>query len=339
MASDDAARRVVLYGGTTRTQLRTDVWEWSGSSWRQLAATSSAGGRRGHGFVFDPARQVFVAFGGVTSAGIVGDTWELADATWTQRTVAAPAARAHFALAYDGSAARSVLFGGWGGGLSYFADTWTWDGSAWTSVTPAGLSPHARAFMSAAYDSNRDRLVLFGGLFNDSSSSTYYGDTWEWDGSNWADVTPPSGSPNPRAYHAMAYDSSLHRTILFGGFSFAEGNFNDTWAWDGSSWNRLATTAAPSLRISPGLAFDSVQQRVLLFGGQLNSTYYGDTWSLSAPATCLADFNCDGGVDGQDVESYFLVWESGSAAADVNADGGVDGADVEFFFTRWEAGC
>lgn len=54
--------------------------------------------------------------------------------------------------------------------------------------------------------------------------------------------------------------------------------------------------------------------------------------------TCPADFNQDGGVDGADIESFFLVWETGDPAADVNLDGGVDGSDVETFFAAWEAG-
>ncbi|MBX3409710.1 MAG: beta-propeller fold lactonase family protein [Phycisphaeraceae bacterium] len=54
--------------------------------------------------------------------------------------------------------------------------------------------------------------------------------------------------------------------------------------------------------------------------------------------TCIADFNGDGGVDGQDVEAFFLAWEVGESAADVNQDGGVDGQDVEIFFLAWESG-
>jgi hypothetical protein len=53
---------------------------------------------------------------------------------------------------------------------------------------------------------------------------------------------------------------------------------------------------------------------------------------------CPADFNQDGGIDGQDVEAFFTTWEAGDAAADVNADGGVDGGDIETFFVFWEAG-
>lgn len=53
---------------------------------------------------------------------------------------------------------------------------------------------------------------------------------------------------------------------------------------------------------------------------------------------CPADFNQDGGVDGADVEAFFIAWESAQSSADVNQDGGVDGADVEFFFIAWQNG-
>ncbi len=54
--------------------------------------------------------------------------------------------------------------------------------------------------------------------------------------------------------------------------------------------------------------------------------------------TCPADFNRDGGVDGSDVEAFFLAWADAMPRADVNQDGGVDGSDVEYFFVRWQAG-
>ena len=60
--------------------------------------------------------------------------------------------------------------------------------------------------------------------------------------------------------------------------------------------------------------------------------------TIGPAATCFADFNNDGGIDGNDIESYFVAWESGGESADVNQDGGVDGSDVEVFFAAWEAG-
>jgi len=53
---------------------------------------------------------------------------------------------------------------------------------------------------------------------------------------------------------------------------------------------------------------------------------------------CPADFNQDGGVDGDDVAAFFAAWSSSESAADVNFDGGVDGSDVEVFFAAWSAG-
>ncbi len=55
-------------------------------------------------------------------------------------------------------------------------------------------------------------------------------------------------------------------------------------------------------------------------------------------ASCAADYNQDGGVDGGDVEAFYTDWENAQPCADVNEDGGIDGGDVEFFFTVWEAG-
>ncbi len=60
--------------------------------------------------------------------------------------------------------------------------------------------------------------------------------------------------------------------------------------------------------------------------------------SLITPPPCPADFNGDGGVDGGDVESFFVAWSASEPSADVNIDGGVDGADVESFFLAWAAG-
>lgn len=62
----------------------------------------------------------------------------------------------------------------------------------------------------------------------------------------------------------------------------------------------------------------------------------------SAPAqllVCPADFDCSGGVDGDDVIGFFAAWDLGEIAADFTGDGGVDGDDVIGFFARWDTGC
>ena len=62
--------------------------------------------------------------------------------------------------------------------------------------------------------------------------------------------------------------------------------------------------------------------------------------SVSAIITfCPAEFNCDGGVDGEDVDAFFQAWSTAQPEADLNADGGIDGGDVSSFFGFWTAGC
>lgn len=61
--------------------------------------------------------------------------------------------------------------------------------------------------------------------------------------------------------------------------------------------------------------------------------------SCDAPP-CFADFNNDGGVDGEDVTAFFVEWQAGNPSADANVDGGVDGSDVDTFFVQWvNGGC
>jgi len=64
---------------------------------------------------------------------------------------------------YDNKIQRvsAVLFGGMDEGNQGFADTWIWDGNDWSQVQD--VDPSARVNPGLAYDSARDRVVLFGG--------------------------------------------------------------------------------------------------------------------------------------------------------------------------------
>jgi hypothetical protein len=58
-------------------------------------------------------------------------------------------------------------------------DTWVWNGELWTQLEDIG--PSARAANALAFDSTRERIVLFGGV----AGSAVLADTWEWDGTEW----------------------------------------------------------------------------------------------------------------------------------------------------------
>ncbi|MFZ4575224.1 MAG: hypothetical protein ACOYN0_12550 [Phycisphaerales bacterium] len=52
---------------------------------------------------------------------------------------------------------------------------------------------------------------------------------------------------------------------------------------------------------------------------------------------CYADFNNDGGIDGDDVIAFFADWDAGRPCADADFSGGTDGDDVIIFFGSWDA--
>ncbi|MFZ4574497.1 MAG: hypothetical protein ACOYN0_08875, partial [Phycisphaerales bacterium] len=58
---------------------------------------------------------------------------------------------------------------------------------------------------------------------------------------------------------------------------------------------------------------------------------------LDLPLGCAADWNHDGGVDGDDVIAFFTDWDNSNA--DYTGDGGTDGDDVIAFFADWDSGC
>jgi hypothetical protein len=75
---------------------------------------------------------------------------------------------------------HAVLFG-----YSPEIDTWDWAGSTWKRTDYSDDLPYAarRAAIAAAFDLNRDVLVLYGGIneadLNGTSTTTEWIDTWE----------------------------------------------------------------------------------------------------------------------------------------------------------------
>lgn len=105
-------------------------------------------------------------------------------------------------------------------------------------------------------------------------------------------LATPTTSPGNRAGHAMAADAN-GAVVLFGGTaSFAPNN--QTWAYDGATWNQLAPSASPSARAQASLVHDPVRNRFVLYGGWTSAfsvgtannqtwEFDGVTWAQVAP--------------------------------------------------------
>ena len=237
---DARRQRVVLFGGVGNkgySELKGDTWEWDGKNWRQMTDTS-VGTRDHHVMAYDAARGKTVMYGGQTSErSWAKDTWEWDGTKWSKLTVPGPGGRVHFAMAYDSKRQRVVLFGGGGEDNQYQNDTWEWDGKAWRKVSDQGPPPRARHRM--IFDSRAGVTLLYGGNGVKSESDDGFRvleDMWMWDGAHWTEIK--TTGPGKRFMHAMAYDATRGKTVLYGGGN-GQGTLDDTWEWDGKQWAQI----------------------------------------------------------------------------------------------------
>jgi N-acetylneuraminic acid mutarotase len=226
-----------------------------------------------------PAQKNLFLFGGVavtTSTYYANDTWRFdGTKTWTQVGVAAPSAREGHSMATLGN--KIVLFGGCGGRTStsectsLLGDTWTFDGSTWTSVPVNGVSPAARAGHSMA--SLNGSVVLFGGY----DGTKEFDDTWTFDGSSWSLVVTRGATPPARSGSPLATLGG--KLVLFGGWD-GTSDLDDTWTFDGQTWTQVVIhgTTPPARRLHAMAGADGI---AVLFGGLHDFLVArGDAWSF-----------------------------------------------------------
>ncbi|MBN2360211.1 MAG: hypothetical protein JXR83_12235 [Deltaproteobacteria bacterium] len=258
--------------------------------WRERGARANVTARAYHAVAYDNKRGRTVLFGGMNAEamGLLRDTWEWDGQDWIERTPAAnnPPVRIAHAMAYDSTRECVVLFGGYHNFPEDFdeelQDTWEWDGQSWIERTPFEDNPPARGQHAMVYDSQRQRVVLFGGQ---DSRGAIFQDTWEWDGEVWTERTPDSDNPPERYEAALAFDSARVRVVLFGGRNSA-GPMQDTWEWDGQVWAEVIPVSdIPAKRSGHVAVFDSARARVVLFGGQVDYyDYLLDAWEWDGQA-------------------------------------------------------
>jgi hypothetical protein len=161
----------------------------------------------------------------------------------------------------------------------------------WVRIASEGPAP--RDYAAMCYDSDRRVTVLFGGsTFPNSplSPSGFFGDTWEFDGTNWTQRLS-ANSPGPRMLASLAYDSRRHRSVLFGGHRYDRSSQTqtqltpETWEWDGTNWQQIVTANPPPLQDNfypTPTCFDSARGETLLFGFLQDPlwAYDGTDWQV-----------------------------------------------------------
>lgn len=298
----DAPRdRMLIFGG--HPQLLSDLWEYSLTSgtWTQLGPTGGPPAARwGHTAIHDPSRDRLVVFGGFDGTEL-NDTWilDLASHTWSQAATGGltPSLRRNHTAIYDAANDRMVVFGGYDGEVfRNDAQALSFGTMTWSDIETHGPTPEVRDLMTAVYDPNDQRMVVFGGW----SGEEYLNDVWMLSLDSrprWEKIqrlrTPKSTNPGPRRDYVAVYDPIEDRMVLFGG---TNGDFlNDVWVLTlggGEMWTPQTTGGAgPSGRNGGGAIFDPSRNELVVFGG------YDTNWRADVHHLSLTTKQWSGGLE------------------------------------------
>lgn len=256
LVHDVVHQRMVMIGRADGGSFPNEAWEYDGSTWTQIATPPVVVGIGGP-VVYDLARGETLLLGGfagnVTSGRVAawdGTAWSLrpgfgdlpGQSFGTEVTVAP-------------NGTDLCLFAPWvGGGAS--SELWSFDGVSWTLTASGGPPPRGDALLWTL-----GGTVYVHGGFGTSALN----DLWAWNGLAWAQQFP-SSSPPPRARSTWTIDSVAQRVVVFGGTDLMGLYRNDTWTFDGVTWQQ-ALGPAPPARIWGAMAHDALRNRIVLHGG------------------------------------------------------------------------
>jgi len=160
-----------------------------------------------------------------------------------------------------------------------------------TAGVPPACSGHVMVYAPAT-----GKVILVGGSSGGFVDRKMPIDTWAYDvaANIWTNLDPDGEVPEARFDHAMAYDATLGKMILFGGATPYRTGLDDTWAYDpaANTWTELEPSGQlPRSREGHSLVSDPASGKLILFGGTVSSTYeqeggqpdeyetLGDTWA------------------------------------------------------------
>lgn len=266
--------------GVRSAGYKPETWIFDGTAWALRPTATFVSARHSSQMVYDPVRQHIVMFGGRRADNaVLNDTWIWDGNDWSQLTPAtAPPVRYDHQMVWDSTNNRVLLFGGHSGS-AWLEDLWAWNGTTWTEITTTNTPESDFAnqnYGQMVWDSANDRAIyyseyyrktyaLVGDTWNvlspadspdvgyemrmiyDPSTDTILAgpaisaaQTWRFQAGEWV-IQPNSNTGEARREYGMVWDSTNNRALMFGGIP-PNGNslFQDTRAWDGSSWTMIA---------------------------------------------------------------------------------------------------
>jgi hypothetical protein len=281
MANINGTKRFVLFGGNELgTKLVDDTWIYNltANTWTKKTLSTKPSSRRGHGMAAISGTKKVMIFGPDDQTWV----YDVTINTWTKKSpITKPNGRyiTHAIAGIYGDDKAVMFSGAYGSGsFVHLDDTWVYDlgDNTWSNKTLVRLKPGIRRGHVLATIHGTDRVLLFGGW-----NGGYLGDTWVYDLSNdtWTEMKPAT-KPSARHSHAMAMINGKNKVLLFGGYD-SGGTSGETWVYDlnSNTWTKKSPVTKPSGREYHAMASVYDDDKVVLFGGYINSSgYKNDTW-------------------------------------------------------------
>lgn len=148
-----------------------------------------------------------------------------------------------------------------------------WEAKEQVREQPASeFHPPATFGHAMAFDSERNKLVVFGGR---TEQGTLSAETWEYTDSTIAAIAPvwaqasPVVSPPGRSGAVMAFDQVREKIVMFGGKDAAGNYLDDTWLYDGLTWTQVSPLGLlPDRRADAAMVWNGASSKVMMAGGQ-----------------------------------------------------------------------
>lgn len=291
-------RLLVILSGVSGAWLHAQTWTQYGP----LA-------RFAHTGVFDPTTRQAIVFGGrnPSTNTDLNDLWLVSTGTdkhitdtGMTPTGTAPAPRYGHVAFYDPNSNNMTIFGGGTGSpTSCVNDVWLLEGAngrsgspMWVQMSPFGTLPTMRIHAAAVYDPTTNSMIVFGGS---NCAKSVFNDVWVLSNANgqggtpaWTKLVPSGTAPNGRQSASAVYDSVNNVMTIYGGDANGSA-FGDVWTLSNANgsggtpqWTQLSPTGtAPMARTGVSAIYDSVHDRMTVFGGFYKTVTLTDTWVLT----------------------------------------------------------
>lgn len=279
---DPVRSQLIAFGGFTAGQVAhfNDTWALAleGSPAWTLLHQPSGLGPASTEMLYEPVGDRLLTYGADGVAAGALRQMLLTGSEWTDvpTTGVPPSPRSDASMTYDPVRGRYLLFGGLISGPVMVNEVWALDLSStpptWAQLAPSGPIPPARAGHFAAYDSERDRLVVYGGqaIYGLPIPENFLEDVWALSLSDlqWTQLFP-TGSPGRRTGKVAVYDLQRDRMVIYGGTEYTGGatyGRADVWALslETPAWTELSPTGSPPLG-SPRAAYDPLRDRLVMW--------------------------------------------------------------------------